>query len=86
MMPRISPAVTSKLTSLTARRPPKDFDSSVTVSSGVPVAAAAGDGRRVGGEAMAGSGAAGLGLKKRSRMVQNSPSGEASMMPMMATP
>ena len=41
MIPRISPSAMLKLTLLTARRPPKDFDSPSTVSNAAPVASSA---------------------------------------------
>ena len=91
MMPRISPSATEKLTSLTARSPPKARDSPSTWRSGAP---AWPDARRFKGGSGIGSppgSSSGMGCgasrrNQRSRMVQNNPSGDSSMTPMMATP
>ena len=85
MMPRISPSPTEKLTSLTARKPPKERDSPSTRSNSPP------DGLRcmgcdVGRASSTGAGCGKERRNQRSRMVQNKPSGDASMMTMIAAP
>ena len=77
MMPRISPSATAKLTSLTALRPPKTRDRFSTFSSARARRArtagvTGGDARR---DREIGSGQP-SGRKKRSRIVQNNPSGD----------
>src|SRR5882672_10006275 len=89
MMPRISPSASEKLTSLTAFRPPNARDSPSIWRSGATEWA---DARRFKGGSGTGSTSgprSGIGCgvsrrNQRSRMVQNNPSGDSSMMAMMA--
>ena len=89
MMPRISPSVTEKVTSLTARNPPNERDNPVTCSSEPVLCARAtcGAGAATAGAATAGGASDGKARRnQRSRIVQYNPSGAASMMMMIAAP
>src|SRR6185437_3337738 len=84
MMPRISPPAIEKVTSPTARRPPKERDNPFTSSS---VAPAGLSGAECAGASCSGGIVGSSTLRnQRSRMVQNSPSGAAMVMPMIARP
>ncbi len=97
MMPRISPSTTSKLTSATARRPPKERESPWTWSSGPDRRADGGSGAGASAhpsDAGFTSGATAVGetpwaasrRSSRSRIVQKRPSGDSSMIVMIAMP